>query len=891
MVDKSLNEIRNTFLKYFEKNDHKIVESSNLVPNNDPTLMFANSGMVQFKNVFTGLEKRDYKRAATSQKCVRAGGKHNDLENVGYTPIHHTFFEMLGNFSFGDYFKDVAIELAWNLITKEFKISKDKICVSVYADDKEAFDLWKKIAGLSESKIYKIATNDNFWSMGDLGPCGPCSEIFYDHGDHLQGGPPGSKNQDGDRFIEIWNLVFMQFEQVSKNKRVNLPKPSVDTGMGLERISALLQGTHDNYEIDHFKTLIEASSNLTKTKVTKENIASHRVIADHLRASSFLIAEGVLPSNEGRGYVLRRIMRRGMRHSHTLGSKEPIFYKMAPTLIKEMSDSYPELKIAEPLITETLKTEEEKFSLLLNRGIEILNENLNKVKNNFFPGEVAFKLYDTYGFPLDLTADILKNKNIKVDNVGFDKEMEKSKELARANWKGSGDKSLEEKWFKAREQLNPTEFLGYEFDKLEGVVLKISKGKNFVNEAKTGDEVEIVTNQTPFYAESGGQVGDQGIIYSNDCKVIIGDTQKKMGDLHVHFGKVDKGSLKVNQNVNLEIDVSRRNNARAYHSATHLLHEALRRTLGKHVTQKGSLVSPEKLRFDFSHNKPIEKKEIEKIEIHVNNMVNTAADVKTRIMTPKEAVEKGALAMFGEKYGDEVRVLSMGKENGDYFSTELCGGTHVKNTKDIGKFKIISQSSIAAGVRRVEALRDKQLDDYEKSLKKDKSLKEKTLKDQIDLIKKELSKYKVKPDYKDDLELSENIKNLNKQLETIKIQNIIKDKTKNIIKDKKIGSFTLRHQVLTDFPTKELRKIVDQSKQDIKEGIVVGFSTFEGKVGVAVGVTNKLTKKYDAVVLVKIASKVLGGKGGGGRKDFAQAGGTNKDKIEEAFKTLSKKIN
>ena len=891
MVEKTLKDVRKAFLNFFSQKNHQVVDSSNLVPSNDPTLMFTNSGMVQFKNVFTGLEKRDYKRAVTSQKCVRAGGKHNDLENVGYTPRHHTFFEMLGNFSFGDYFKDVAIELAWNLITKEFQISKDKLIVSVYADDKESFDLWKKIAGIPENRIYKIATNDNFWSMGDLGPCGPCSEIFYDHGDHLQGGPPGSKNQDGDRFIEIWNLVFMQFEQVSKDKRVNLPKPSVDTGMGLERISALLQGTHDNYEIDHFKNLIEISSNLTKTKVTKENIASHRVIADHLRASAFLIAEGVLPLNEGRGYVLRRIMRRGMRHSHTLGSKEPIFYKMVPTLIKEMSDSYPELKRAEPLITETLKTEEEKFSSLLNRGIEILNENLNKVKNNSFPGEVAFKLYDTYGFPLDLTADILKNKNIKVDNTGFDREMEKSKKLARANWKGSGDKSLEEKWFKVREQLNPTEFLGYEFDKLEGVVLKISKGKDFVKEAKTGDEVEIITNQTPFYAESGGQVGDQGVIYSNDCKVVIEDTQKKMGDLHVHFGKVDKGSLKINQSVNLEIDVNRRNNARAYHSATHLLHEALRRTLGKHVTQKGSFVSPEKLRFDFSHNKPIEKNEIEKIERYVNDMVNTAADVKTRIMTPKKAVEKGALAMFGEKYGDEVRVLSMGKENGGYFSTELCGGTHVKNTKTIGKFKIINQSSIAAGVRRVEALRDKQLENYEKSLKKDKSLKEKTLKDQIDSIKKEISKYKVKPDYKDDLELSINIKNLNKQLETIKIQNIIKNKSKNVIKDKKIGSFTLRHQVLTDFPSKELRSIVDQSKKDIKEGIVVGFSTFEGKVGVAVGVTNKLTKQYDAVMLVKIASEVLGGKGGGGRKDFAQAGGTNKDKIEEAFNTLSKKIN
>ena len=891
MTEKTLKNVRKSFLNYFSNKDHRIVDSSNLVPSNDPTLMFTNSGMVQFKNVFTGLEKRDYKKAVTSQKCVRAGGKHNDLENVGYTPRHHTFFEMLGNFSFGDYFKDVAIELAWNLITKEFEISKDKICVSVYADDKEAFDLWKKIAGLSESKIYKIATNDNFWSMGDLGPCGPCSEIFYDHGDHLQGGPPGSENQDGDRFIEIWNLVFMQFEQVSKDKRVNLPKPSVDTGMGLERISALLQSTHDNYEIDHFKTLIEASSNLTKTKVTKENISSHRVIADHLRASSFLIAEGVLPSNEGRGYVLRRIMRRGMRHSHTLGNKEPIFYKMVPTLIKEMSDSYPELKRAEPLITETLKTEEEKFSSLLSRGIEILNENLNKVKNNSFPGEVAFKLYDTYGFPLDLTADILKNKNIKVDNAGFDREMEKSKKLARANWKGSGDKSLEEKWFKVREQLIATEFLGYEFDKLEGVVLKISKGNNFVKEAKIGDDVEIVTNQTPFYAESGGQVGDRGIIYSNDCKVIIKDTQKKMGDLHVHFGKVDKGSLKVNQNVNLEIDTNRRNNARAYHSATHLLHEALRRTLGKHVTQKGSLVSPEKLRFDFSHNKPIEKNEIEKIELYVNDMVNTAMDVKTRIMTPKEAVEKGALAMFGEKYGDEVRVLSIGKENDSYFSTELCGGTHVKNTKDIGKFKIINQSSIAAGVRRVEALRDNQLEVYEKSLKKDKSLKEKTLRDQIDSIKKELLNYKAIPDYNDDLQSSLNLKNLNKQLEKIKIKNIIKDKNKNVIKDKKIGSFILREQILTNFPPKELRSVVDQSKKDIKKGVVVGFSIFEGKVGVAVGVTNDLTKKYDAVVLVKIASEILGGKGGGGRKDFAQAGGANKDKIEEAFKTLSKKIN
>ncbi len=891
MGDKTLKNIRNSYLKYFSEKNHKIVESSNLVPSNDPTLMFTNSGMVQFKNVFTGLDKREYQRATTSQKCVRAGGKHNDLENVGYTPRHHTFFEMLGNFSFGDYFKEEAIILAWNLLTKEFKLPKEKLCVTVFTEDEESFDLWKKIAGLSENKIIKISTSDNFWSMGDTGPCGPCSEIFYDHGDKLKGGPPGSPNQDGDRFIEIWNLVFMQYEQISKDKRINLPKPSVDTGMGLERMSAVLQGTHDNYNIDHFRKIINASSDIVKAPINEKTIASHRVIADHLRASSFLIAEGILPSNEGRGYVLRRIMRRGMRHAHTLGSKNPIFYKLFDVLLNEMHESYPELSIGKDLIIETLKNEEEKFSLLLDRGIKILNENLVKVKNNVFPGSIAFKLYDTFGFPLDLTADILRTRNIKVDNTTFTKEMEASKKLARANWKGSGDKTVEEKWFKIREELNPTEFLGYEFVKAEGVILKISKGKNFVDNASAGDEVEIVTNQTPFYAESGGQVGDQGEIYSNDSMITIKDTQKKMGDLYVHLGIVERGHVKINQNVNLEINVDRRNNARAYHSATHLLHESLRRTLGKHVTQKGSLVSPDKLRFDFSHNKPIEKGEIEKIEKYVNNMVNTAVDVKTRIMTPKEAVDKGALAMFGEKYGEEVRVLSMGKENGNYFSTELCGGTHVKNIKEIGKFKIVSQSSIAAGVRRVEALRGKQLEDYEKSFKKAKSLKEKTLKEQIDLIKKELLTYKVKPDYRGDIDLSLNIKNLNKQLAVIKIQNIINDKNKNIIKDKKIGSFTLRQQVLIDFPPKELRNVVDRSKKDIKEGIVVGFSVFEDKVGVAVGITNELSKKYDAVSLVKIASQIIGGKGGGGRKDFAQAGGIDKNKIQEAFKAISEKIN
>ena len=885
-----MSDIRKKFLGYFSKNKHKIVESSNIVPNNDPTLMFTNSGMVQFKNVFTGIENKTFKTATTSQKCIRAGGKHNDLENVGYTPRHHTFFEMLGNFSFGDYFKEKAIYYAWELLTKDFGISKDRLSATVYSEDEEAFKLWKKVAGLPESKIVKISTSDNFWSMGETGPCGPCSEIFFDHGDKLKGGPPGSPDQEGDRFIEIWNLVFMQFEQISKDKRIDLPKPSVDTGMGLERITAVLQGTHDNYAIDHFKKLILASSEITNTKIDNNTIASHRVIADHLRASSFLIAEGVLPSNEGRGYVLRRIMRRGMRHAHTLKSKKPIFFKLFDVLLDEMSKSYPELSNGKDLIIETLKNEEEKFSSLLERGMKILDQNLEKVNNKTLPGEIAFKLYDTYGFPLDLTADILKNKNIKIDISAFEKAMQKSKDLARASWKGSGDKSIEEKWFKIREQLNPTEFLGYEFDKAEGVVLKISKGNKFIENAKEGDEVEVITNQTPFYGESGGQVGDQGIISNSNCKINIKDTQKKMGDLFVHYGNVEKGSFKVGDSVNLEIDIQKRNNSRANHSATHLLHESLRRTLGKHVTQKGSLVSPDRLRFDFSHNKPIEKDEMIKINKIVNEMVEGASDVQTRIMTPKEAVGLGALALFGEKYGDEVRVVFMGKEKNSFFSTELCGGTHVKNTKEVGEFKVISQSSIASGIRRVEALRNKQLQDYEKSLKKDKSLKEKNLKDQVDLIKEELSKFKIKPDFKDNVDLSENLKNLNKQLEKIKIKRIIEDKNKNIVKDKKVGSFLFRQQLLKDFPPKELRSVIDQGKKDIKKGIVVSISTFEGKVGVAVGLTQDLTKKFDAVELVKIASEVLGGKGGGGRKDFAQAGGSHKEKIEEVFKTLNDKI-
>ncbi len=884
MADKTLNEIRNTFLKYFEKNDHKIVESSNLVPNNDPTLMFANSGMVQFKNVFTGLEKRDYVRATTSQKCVRAGGKHNDLENVGYTPRHHTFFEMLGNFSFGDYFKEQAIHYAWNLITKDFGIDKNKLYVTVFHEDDEAFNFWKKIAGFSDDRIIRIATSDNFWSMGETGPCGPCSEIFFDHGDHLPGGLPGSKDEDGDRFIEIWNLVFMQFEQVTKDKRINLPKPSVDTGMGLERIAALLQGTHDNYETDHFKKIINSASEIVKVKSEKSNLSSFRVIADHLRASSFLIAEGVLPSNEGRGYVLRRIMRRGMRHSHLLGSKEPVFYDLFDTLKNEMSGNYPELVRAESLIKETLKMEEEKFLVLLDRGIKILNDEISKI-DKVLPGEVAFKLYDTYGFPLDLTEDILRNKSMSIDTEKFQSLMKESRELAKKNWKGSGDAAVEDIWFGIKDKLEATEFLGYETNQAEGVVLSLLKDNKEVDQLKENDEGMIIVNQTPFYGESGGQVGDTGEIVSNDFKFEVTDVQKKLGDLFVHYGKVKNGSIKLQESVELKIDVERRDNTRAYHSATHLLHESLRRVLGTHVTQKGSLVEPSRLRFDFSHMKPILNEEIDKIEEFVNTMVSKKSDVKTRLMTPDEAVENGALALFGEKYGDEVRVLSMGDEDGKYFSTELCGGTHVKNTGDIGKFKIVSQSSIAAGVRRIEALRDKQLEEYLKNKEKLSNLSAEKDEETI----KDLSQQIIKLGGKPSLEETDQktlIKNLTKQLETISVNAILEDKSKNIIKDEEINGVKLRLQKIDGLPPKELRKLVDKGKKDLGEGIVVVFANKDDKVGLAVGVTDNLTSKFDAVQFVKVGSEIIGGKGGGGRKDFAQAGGQYQSKIEEAFEKL-----
>ena len=724
--------------------------------------------------------------------------------------------------------------------------------------------------------------------MGETGPCGPCSEIFYDHGDQLKGGLPGTKDQDGDRYIEIWNLVFMQFEQVSKDKRINLPKPSVDTGMGLERITALLQGTHDNYETDHFKKLINSISEAVKIKPDQKNISSFRVIADHLRASSFLIAEGVLPSNEGRGYVLRRIMRRGMRHSHLLGSKQPIFFNIFKTLMDEMSGNYPELVRAESLIKETLKSEEEKFLVLLERGMKILNDEISKI-DKVLPGEVAFKLYDTYGFPLDLTEDILKNKSLKIDNKKFDTLMKESRELAKKNWKGSGDSSVNEIWFGIKDRLGPTEFLGYETNQAEGKILSLLKDNKEVKSLSTSDEGMLITNQTPFYGESGGQVGDTGEITSGEFKFEVNDVQKQLGDLFVHYGKVIKGSIKVNDNVEMKIDVERRNNVRAYHSATHLLHESLRRVLGTHVTQKGSLVEPDRLRFDFSHMKPISTDEIIKIENFVNSMVEKKSEVKTRIMTPKEAVDNGALALFGEKYGDEVRVLSMGSEKNRYFSTELCGGTHTRNTGDIGKFKIINQSSIAAGVRRVEALRDKQLQEYLNKKEKLSDLKSQKSEETIKDLSQKIIKLGGKPNISNDNQQTL-IKDLTKHYEQLLVKSTLSDKSKNIINDQTINNVKVRLQKVIDLPPKDLRKLVDSGKKELGEGIIIVFAIKGEKIGLAIGVTEKHTKKYNAVKFAKIGSEIIGGKGGGGRPDFAQAGGTDSSKIDSAFDKIKELI-
>ncbi|CAN1597509.1 AlaS Alanyl-tRNA synthetase [Candidatus Pelagibacterales bacterium] len=892
MGTKTLTECRSTFKNFFAKNSHQIVDSSPLVPQNDPTLMFTNSGMVQFKNVFTGLEKLPFKRATTSQKCVRAGGKHNDLENVGYTPRHHTFFEMLGNFSFGDYFKESAIKFAWELITKDYGISKEKLTVTVFHEDDEAFNLWKKIAGLQDSRIIRIKTNDNFWSMGDTGPCGPCSEIFYDHGEHLKGGPPGSIDQDGNRFVEIWNLVFMQFEQISKDKRVNLPKPSVDTGMGLERIAAVLQGTHDNYQIDLFKNIIKSAENYINIKVSEKNIPSYRVIADHLRATAFLIADGVLPSNEGRGYVLRRIMRRAMRHAFTLGSDLPVLYKVLPTLISEMSSEYPELKRADSLISENLKLEEERFSIMLKNGMKILNTEIVNIKNNKLSGELAFKLYDTYGFPLDLTQDFLKDKKISVDEDQFNVLMLESKKIARASWKGSGSDQTSKIWFELKEKCGPTEFLGYNSEASQGVILSIVNIDKEIDSSNKNLDLALILNQTIFYGESGGQIGDKGYISNNNFKFEVTDTKKMFGDLYIHYGKLISGEIKKGDQVDLKIDSVKRQNIRANHSATHLLHESLRRILGKHVSQKGSYVGPDRLRFDFSHNKPINDEEMIKINDCVNKIIEQKSDVQTRLMTPKAAVAEGALALFGEKYGEEVRVLTMGTDGNKAFSIELCGGTHVKNTHEIGRFSVVSQSPVAAGVRRVEALRDAQLAEYLKNRANEKDEINQSKIAQINELEKKIKDLGGNINEIKEEDFSARTIVLKKTLEDLEVKNILLDKSKNIIKDINHNKISIRFQRLLDYPVKRIQNFVEEQKKQSIKKIIILYSVNDGKVTVAVGVTNDLINEYDASKLAKEIGVILGGKGGGGRKDFAQAsGGANSSKIESSFEEILKKIN
>ena len=881
-----VNEIRSAFLDYFARHGHEIVESSPLVPRNDPTLLFTNAGMVQFKNVFTGAEKRPYKRAVTSQKCVRAGGKHNDLDNVGYTARHHTFFEMLGNFSFGDYFKDVAIELAWNLVTKEFGLDAKKLLVTVYAEDDQAFDLWKKIAGLPESKILRIPTSDNFWAMGDTGPCGPCSEIFFDHGEHIPGGPPGSPDEEGDRFIEIWNLVFMQYEQVTPDERVDLPKPSIDTGMGLERIAAVLQGTHDNYETDLFTALIAASEDETGVEAEGKHKASHRVIADHLRASSFLIADGVLPSNEGRGYVLRRIMRRGMRHAHLLGAKEPLMFKLVPALLREMGQAYPELVRAEPLVTETLKLEETRFRKTLERGIQLLDEaSSGLARGDTLSGDVAFKLYDTYGFPLDLTQDALKTRGIEVDLKQFDTAMEKQREDARKAWAGSGDTATEQVWFELKERHGASEFLGYETETAEGEILALVRDGKPVKALKKGDEGAIILNQTPFYGESGGQVGDKGMISTEDALFRVNDTQKKADGLFVHFGTVEKGTIKAGEAAELDVRHAARTATRANHSATHLLHEALRQVLGTHVAQKGSLVEPGRLRFDFAHPKPISEEEIARVEDMANAIILQNAPVETHLMDVDEAIASGAMALFGEKYGDEVRVVSMGAaQDGNKadkpYSVELCGGTHVRRTGDIGLVKIVSESAVAAGVRRIEALTGE-------GARKYLSQHDAQLREAADILK-------IKPD---DL-----VPRLRQLLdERKKLERAAADAKKKLALGgggkgngdavRTLGAVKLLARTVEGVAPRDLRGLVDDGKRQIGSGIVAIVSKGEdGKASIVVGVTEDLAGANDAVQLVKTGVEVLGGKGGGGRPDFAQGGGPDAGQADAALDAIAQAV-
>ena len=874
-----LAQIRSTFLDYFKKQGHEIVPSSSLVPRNDPTLMFANSGMVQFKNVFTGAEKRSYTRATTAQKCVRAGGKHNDLDNVGYTARHHTFFEMLGNFSFGDYFKPDAIEWAWTLITKEYGLPKDKLTVTVFHEDDDAHALWKKIAGLPDSRIIRIPTSDNFWSMGDTGPCGPCSEIFFDHGDKIPGGPPGSANQDGDRFIEIWNLVFMQFEQQSKDVRVSLPKPSIDTGMGLERISAVLQGTHDNYETDLFRALISNIVENTGVAPSEKTKASNRVIADHLRASSFLIADGVLPSNEGRGYVLRRIMRRAMRHAELLGCREPLMFKLVPALVREMGAAYPELSRAQPMIEETLKLEESRFRNTLQRGLKLLDEESSGLgKGAIFSGDTAFKLYDTYGFPLDLTQDALRSRDITVDTSAFGLAMSKQKADARAAWKGTGEAKTETVWFEIRERVGGTEFLGYDTEIAEGEVLALTNEGKDIAELKTGMTGAIIVNQTPFYAESGGQTGDHGVIKSADGAVFkVTETQKRLGDLFVHIGRVEKGSLKPGVAVELQVDHARRGGNRMHHSATHLLHEALRRVLGSHVAQKGSLVEPGRLRFDFSHTKGMSAEELSQTETIANAIILQNDAVNTRLMSVDAAIAEGAMALFGEKYGDEVRVVSMGRNGANHgrpiYSLELCGGTHVARTGDIGLVKIIAESGSSAGVRRMEALAGDAARSY--------------LVQQDQRVQAAASVLKVAPH-----ELVARVETL--MDERRKMERELTEARKSLAMGAgaasggegiaEINGVKFMGRVLKGVAPQDLKALADEGKKSIGSGVVALVAVSEdGKGAVVVAVTDDMTKRFNAVDLVKLGSIAMGGKGGGGRPDMAQAGGPDGSKAEEAL--------
>jgi len=882
------NDIRSAFLDFFAQDGHEVVDSSPLVPRNDPTLMFTNAGMVQFKNVFTGVETRPYSRATTSQKCVRAGGKHNDLENVGHTARHHTFFEMLGNFSFGDYFKEHAIEAAWNLITKEYGLPADKLLATVYAEDDEAFDLWGKIAGLPEDRIIRIATSDNFWAMGDTGPCGPCSEIFFDHGEHIPGGPPGSPDEDGDRFIEVWNLVFMQYEQVTPDRREDLPRPSIDTGMGLERIAAVLQGKHDNYDIDLMRSLIEASAHASNTDPDGPGKISHRVIADHLRACSFLIADGVLPSNEGRGYVLRRIMRRAMRHAHLLGCREPLMYKLVPALVTAMGAAFPELGRADALITETFRLEEERFKTTLERGLRLLEEETNGLgEGQALAGEVAFRLYDTFGFPLDLTQDILRGQGRSVDTSGFDAAMEEQRAAARRAWAGSGEAATEEVWFDIRDEHGATEFLGYDTEAAEGKVVAIVVDGEPVDSANAGAEVAVVVNQTPFYGESGGQMGDTGAMrVSGGAAVEVSDTEKHLGDLHVHRGRVTDGTLSVGDVVELQVDVVRRARLRANHSATHLLHEALRINLGRHVSQKGSLVAPDRLRFDISHPKPLNAAEIAAVEEEVNRRVAINAAVETHLMTPDDAIEAGALALFGEKYGDEVRVVSMGGAANDdggkraAFSVELCGGTHVRRTGDIGVFKIVHESAVSAGVRRIEALTGPDARAYLET--HDRLLREtaETLKTTPDSVPSRVA------------QLLDERRHLDRELTDMrrKLAAGGGNAAGGGSEARDIGGVKFAARALADVPPRELKSLVDELKDQLGSGVVAVADAYDGKGSIVVGVTSDLAGKVSAVDLVRVGVAELGGKGGGGRPDMAQGGGPDPSKVDAALAAIETEL-